>query len=266
MAGPLTERPGPDASPEEHGRWWVDVAFTGALQQRAWAWPALLVAILGAHLAGALWQIDRGRPALWALVGNRGVRPLERMGGLSGTALEDGEPWRLVTSLFLHGDGLHLGLNAAALVGLGALCEALFGPQRLLGLFLVCGVAGGLLSWSGDLTVSVGASGALFGWMGAVLGFGWRWRRVLPEDLSGVLWRRLLPWVVLNLAVGLFIPFLDHRAHLGGLLMGVALGALGGNRVVPGRERGPVWRAVILALCAGALLYGLSGLIASGSR
>lgn len=260
MAGPLTERPGPDASPDERGRWWVDVAFTAGLQQRALTWPLLLAAIVLAHLGGAIWQFFRGRELLWALIGNRAVRPLTRMGGLTGTALQDGEPWRLVTSLFLHGDGLHLLLNGAALVGLGSLCEALFGRVRLLWLFLACGVAGGLLSWSGTLTVSIGASGALFGWMGAVLGLGWRWRRVLPLDLAAVLWRRLLPWVTLNLLVGLLIPFLDHRAHLGGLLMGLLLGAFGGNRVVPGRESSAPVRALQALLCAALLAAGALGL------
>lgn len=260
MAGPLTERPGAGASAEERGRWWVDVAFTEGLRQRALTWPLLLSAILLAHLGGAWWQIARGREPLWALIGGRAERPLIRMGGLTGTAIQDGESWRLVTCLFLHGDGLHLLLNGLALVGLGGFCEALFGRGRLLWLFLACGIAGGLLSWSGPLVVSIGASGALFGWMGAVLGLGWRWRRVLPLDLASVLWRRLLPWVALNLGVGLFIPFLDHRAHLGGLLMGLALGAFGGNRVVPGRESGPVLRAMTLVLCVVLLAWGALGL------
>lgn len=264
MAGPLTPRPGPDASPEERGRWWVDVAFTEALARRALTWPALLGALALAHLGGALWQAGRGRELLWALVGNRGPKPLIRMGGLTGTALEDGEPWRLVTSLFLHADGLHLLVNGLALAGLGAVCEALFGPARLLWMFLLCGVAGGLLSWTGEPTVSVGASGALFGWMGAVLGLGWRWRRVLPHDLRGVLWRRLLPWVALNLGLGLLLPFLDHRAHLGGLIAGLLYGALGGNRVVPGREAGPLGRASLLVFSLGLLALGAAGLLGSG--
>ena len=256
MAGPLSARPGRDASPEERGRWWVDVALTEAVRARALTWPALLASLLVVHVAGALWQHQHGRGLLSALIGNRAPRPLIRMGGLTGTALQDAQPWRLVTSLFLHGDGLHLLLNGLAMAGLGSLCEALFGSGRLLWMFLVTGVAGGLLSWSGgDLTVSIGASGALFGWMGAALGFGLRWRAVLPADLSAVLWRRLLPWALLNLGVGLAIPFLDHRAHLGGLLAGLVLGAFGGNRIVPGRESGRAWSLTRTALCALSLAW-----------
>lgn len=261
MAGPLSPRPSREASADERGRWWVDIALTEAVRARALTWPLLLTSLVVVHVAGALWQVSRGRGLLSALIGNRAPRPLIHMGGLTGTALQDGEPWRLVSSLFLHGDGLHLLLNGLALAGLGSLCEALFGSGRLLWIFLVTGVAGGLLSWSGgDLTVSIGASGALFGWMGAALGFGLRWRAVLPEDLAGVLWRRLLPWALLNLGVGLFIPFLDHRAHLGGLLAGLAMGALGGNRVVPGREAGRVWRILRAMLCALAISWALWGL------
>lgn len=254
MAGPLTPRPGPDAPPDEWRRYWLDVAFTANLNRRERTWPLLLAAIVGAHLAVFAFQLSRGRQPLVALVGPRGPGVLERMGGLTGTAIEDGEPWRLVTSLFLHGDGLHLLLNGLALAGLGSLCEAVFGSTRLLWMFLLFGVAGGLASWSGTLTLSVGASGALFGWMGAVLAFGARYRGVLPHDISAALWRRLLPWAALNVVVGFLLPFLDHRAHLGGLLAGLVFGALGGNQVVPGAESRPLTR--------GAMLVGSALLIA----
>lgn len=267
MAGPLTPRPGPGASADERARYWVDVALTANLRTRAVAWPALLAAVLLAHGAVA-WRMWRnGQGALVALVGNRGPRLLFKAGALNDHALQDGEPWRLVTALFLHGDGLHLLLNGLALAGLGSLGEALFGPARLLSLFVLCGVAGGLCSSLGGVDQSVGASGALFGWMGAVLAFGARYRRVLPTDVNAMLQRQLLPWAVLNVIIGFLIPFLDWRAHLGGLAAGLVLGVLLGNRVVPGAEGPRVWRFVQVALSVALIALSAFALArASGAR
>lgn len=264
MAGPLTPRPGPDATPEERRRYWVDVALTASLRTRAITWPALLTMILLAHAAVSWRMLSNGRGLLVALVGNRGEKLLLRAGALNDHALGDGEAWRLITALFLHGDGLHLLLNGLALAGLGALCEAVFGPARLLWMFVLCGVGGGLCSSLGGVDLSVGASGALFGWMGAVLAFGARYRRVLPVDVNAMLQRQLLPWAALNVLIGFLIPFLDWRAHLGGLGVGLVLGAISGNRVVPGAERARAWRAAQLVLSLAVILGALWAFARSG--
>lgn len=259
MAGPLTPRPGPDATPEERRRYWVDVALTSSLRARAITWPALLGAIVLVHLGVAWRMVGNGRDPLIALVGNRGPKLLVKVGALTDQTLPDGEPWRLVTALFLHGDGLHLLLNGMALAGLGSLCEAVFGPERLLWMFVLCGLAGGLCSSLGGVDVSVGASGALFGWMGAALSFGWRYRSALPLDVAAMFRRQLLPWAVVNVVIGFIIPFLDWRAHLGGLVAGLVLGATLGNRVVPGAESRPAWRWAQVALSLAVVAWaGLS--------
>lgn len=263
MAGPLTPRPGPDSSPEDQRRYWVDVALTASLRARAITWPALLAAIVAAHLAVTWRMIGNGKGPILALVGSRGPKLLVAVGALTDHAIFDGASWRLITGLFLHGDGLHLLLNGLALMGLGSLCEAVFGPARLLALFVICGVAGGLCSSLGGVEVSVGASGALFGWMGAALSFGWRYGAVLPHDVSALLRRQLLPWAALNVGVGFLLPFLDWRAHLGGLFAGLILGATLGNRVVPGAESARGWR-IAAALCSLAVIaLALAGLARS---
>ncbi len=71
--------------------------------------------------------------------------------------------------MFLHGDGLHILLNALALWALGRLCEALYGPARFLWLFLMSGICGACFSWLGGNESSVGASGGIFGLMGAAI-------------------------------------------------------------------------------------------------
>lgn len=264
MAGPLTPRPGRGSSADAQGRWWVDVAFTAGLQRRSVVWPALLGGIVLGHVGLGLAMLQNGRPWLWALVGNRAPGLLTRWGALTARSAE--EPGRFVSWLFLHGDGLHLLMNGLALVGLGRLAEALYGPGRLLWLFLLCGVASGLASWAGGVDVSVGASGALFGWMGALLSFGVRYRRVLPEDLKLLFRRQLLPGVLLNLGIGMLLPFVDNHAHAGGLVAGVILGWVLGNRVVPGEES-PVWARALSGLASAALLgLGLLQILSGAAR
>ena len=266
MAGPLTPRPGPDAPPDEQRRYWVDVALTASLRARAITWPALLALIVAAHLAVAWRMVGNGRGVILALVGNRGPKLLVKAGALTDQALFDGQSWRLITAMFLHGDGLHLLLNGLALAGLGSLCEAIFGPERLLWIFVLTGVAGGICSSLGGVHMSVGASGALFGWMGAALSFGWRYGRVLPHDVSEMLRRQLLPWEVLNVIVGFLLPFLDWRAHLGGLVAGLVLGATLGNRVVPGAESARGWRLAQAGLSLVVLVAAAIAMVQSGAH
>jgi len=153
-------------------------------------------------------------------------------------AISAGEPWRLVSCIFLHGDMMHLGLNMVALFGLGRICEAVYGPVRLSWLLLCSGIAGSALSMYGGTPLSVGASGSVFGLLGAGVVFGLRYRHYLEGPLKKVFGRGLMPWVILNISIGLFVPQIDNLGHLGGLAGGAVMALLLGNRVVPGEEGG----------------------------
>jgi rhomboid protease GluP len=165
--------------------------------------------------------------------------------------VDGGELWRLVSCVFLHGDGLHLLLNGLALFALGRLCESLYGSARFAWLFVLSGMCGAAFSWLGGNTTSVGASGGIFGLMGAAMVFGWRYQAQLPPHMSHFLRRSLLPWVVLNLVIGLLIPFIDNLGHIGGLVGGAVLGTFIGNRVIPGEESSRLVRG---SMAAGTLL------------
>lgn len=255
-----TPRPGSDASPVERQRFWVDLALTASLQRPSWVTGGLIAAITAIHLSLGAVMMSRGRVGLWGLLEQqRGARLLTRAGGLAAEQVGDGEPWRLISALFLHVDGLHLLLNAAALYSLGQLCEALFGRARFLWLYLLCGLGGSLATWAGGTKLSVGASGAIFGLMGAAMAYGWRHGDGLPEDIARLLRRRLLPWVGLNLLVGALVPVIDNRAHIGGLVAGLALGATLGDDVTPGREAGPAARLGMVAGSLGLLAWGAWG-------
>jgi membrane associated rhomboid family serine protease len=139
-------------------------------------------------------------------------------------ATRDGELWRLVSSMFLHVGVVHLVVNLMGLWVLGRLIEQMIGPARFLVLYVGAGIAGSVASaWLGGDAPSVGASGAVFGLLGAGLVELWVYGRAYPEA-----WRRSLRGTlgfltVANLGMGLVVPMLDQAAHVGGLLGGAAL-------------------------------------------
>lgn len=224
--------------------------------KRPWVTWALLVTLVLVHLALGARMYSNGRVDLVGLLLAQRPDPLLiRAGGQYAAAIGRGETWRLVSCVFLHGDGLHLLLNGLALAGLGRLCEAIYGRARFLALFLVAGFAGAALSYLGGHRLSIGASGAVFGLLGAPIVFGWRHRAELPEGLGDRLRRSLLPWVVLNLVIGLVVPFIDNLAHFGGLVAGGTMALFLGTRVVPGREGSRLVAVGLLVACALALSW-----------
>jgi membrane associated rhomboid family serine protease len=126
----------------------------------------------------------------------------------------DGELYRLLTAAFLHGSILHLALNMYALFLFGPPLEAALGRTRFTALYLISALGGSAASYafSNPGQPSLGASGAVFGLLGAFLVL----NRRLGRDTSGV-----LVFLGINLAFGVLAANIDWRAHLGGLLAGV---------------------------------------------
>jgi len=146
-------------------------------------------------------------------------------GALIPALVAEGEAWRLVSSVFLHSGVVHLGFNMLSLYFLGSFVEEAFGRSRFLALYLLSGVSGGLayLYFGGFNAPAVGASGAIFGLLGGVLGYALRrgtfsWQNPLI--------RQLLILLALNLYLGFSIPNISNTAHLGGLAGGFAFGWL----------------------------------------
>ena len=151
------------------------------------------------------------------------------LGSLVPVCVADGQPWRLVTSIFLHSTGTHLLLNMVSLYFLGSLTEASFGRGRFLALYGLSGIAGGIayVYWSvftGALAQpAVGASGAIFGLLGGV--FGYAIRRGTFSTRDPVIGQLLL-LTGINLFLGWTIPNVSNAAHLGGLAGGLVYGYL----------------------------------------
>lgn len=129
------------------------------------------------------------------------------------------ELFRLVTSIFLHNGIFHLILNMYALYILGPQLESFFGKIKFAIIYLLSGIAGNLLSllFLANNTVSVGASGAIFGLMGALLYFGYHYRVYLGTVIKS----QIIPIIILNLGFGMIVSGINNFAHIGGLVGGI---------------------------------------------
>jgi membrane associated rhomboid family serine protease len=180
---------------------------------------ALLTKILiGINVLVFLWQVGSGG----TLSDPDGYPYLH--GALNGYLVADGEWWRLVTSMFLHGSVIHLGLNMLFLWWIGAPVEQALGRARYALVYLVGGLSGstGALLLTNPEAVTVGASGALFGILGAAF--------VFERQRNYVLGGGALTIIVLNLAFTFAVPGISIGGHLGGLAGG-ALSALALSRL-----------------------------------
>jgi rhomboid protease GluP len=164
-----------------------------------------------------------------------------------------GEWWRLLTYMFLHGGAMHIFFNMWCLWDLGRLCESLYGRWTFAAVYLITGVAGGLASiaWN-PRVLSVGASGAIFGLAGALIASFYLGEFSLPRvAISGTL-RSLVIFAVFNLGFGQLFGGIDNACHIGGLVSGLALGALIA-RLAP-QPDAPLRRATVVGVVALALL------------
>jgi membrane associated rhomboid family serine protease len=133
-----------------------------------------------------------------------------------------GEWWRLLTSLFLHGGAMHIFANMYGLLFVGIFLEPLLGEIKFLSVYLLTGIVAGMASigWY-DATVSVGASGAIFGLYGVFISL--LLTKVYPPDFSKMFLISILMFVGFNLLMGL-TGGIDNAAHIGGLLSGLITG------------------------------------------
>lgn len=152
----------------------------------------------------------------------RQVDPIIVYGAKENTLIAQGEVWRLVTAIFIHVGLLHFGFNAYSLYNVGRMLETAYGAVRFSLMFLLTGVAGTVMSLWFNPNPAVGASGAIFGLIGAEGILLYRNRVLLGERGRSVL-QNIIFVILINLAFGLQSG-IDNWGHIGGLLGGVVLG------------------------------------------
>lgn len=184
-----------------------------------------------------------------------------RYGANNGAATTGGEWWRLLTSAFMHFGLVHLLLNMWALFSVGGLLERLLGRALYLLLYLASAIGGGLLSiaWHGDKLWSAGASGAIFGVYGGLLGYVLRHKEALPRSVWKPLQNSALTFAGYNLVYGAIHPGIDNGAHIGGLVTGLILGWFIAIPVEPAVRPALIRRNFFLGLGACAIVFIAAG-------
>lgn len=149
--------------------------------------------------------------------GSTNIPTLYKFGGL----IKNGSPIRLFTSMFLHIGVLHILMNAWALRILGTQTEKFYGHIKMFIIFIYSGLIGNLLSvlLMSENTISAGASGAIFGLMGAILYFALNQRTYIGETLK----KEILPVILINVLIGFMLPSINMYAHIGGLIGGMLI-------------------------------------------
>ena len=157
--------------------------------------------------------------------GSTNSQTLLKYGANLDVLVKNGEYYRLFTCIFLHIGIMHLLCNMYSLYIIGREVENLFGKIKYIIIFILSGIFGSIMSLAfTHNTISAGASGAIFGLLGALLYFGMHYRTYLGEAIK----RSIILIIVVNLIIGFFAEGIDLAAHIGGLVGGVLVAMMVG--------------------------------------
>ena len=157
--------------------------------------------------------------------GSANSQTLLKFGANLDVLVKKGEYYRLFTCIFLHIGIMHLLCNMYSLYIIGREVESLFGKIKYIIIFILSGISGSIMSLAfTHNTISAGASGAIFGLLGALLYFGIHYRTYLGEAIK----RSVVPIIVVNLIIGFLAEGIDLAAHIGGLVGGVLVAMMVG--------------------------------------
>lgn len=143
---------------------------------------------------------------------------LAKFGANNILLIKNGEIYRLLTCAFLHVGLIHLVVNMYSLRVIGPSVEGFIGKGKFVFIYLISAISASLMSlvFVDSNIVSVGASGAIFGLMGALLYFGYHYRLYLNDAIK----TQIIPVILFNLTIGFMMPGIDNGAHIGGLIGG----------------------------------------------
>ncbi len=185
--------------------------------------------------------------------GSEDIRTLYSFGALDKVSVVNyHEYYRLITSAFLHIGFLHLICNMYALYILGSEIESYFGKLKYLFIYFISALVGSLVSlvFISENTISAGASGAIFGLMGALLYFGYYYRAMLNNAIT----KQIVPLILLNLFIGFISSDINNFAHLGGLFGGLIASMIVGVKYKSGKNE-KTNGIIVLLLFIAFLIY-----------
>ena len=179
------------------------------------------------------------------------VRALLDAGATGTVPWNLGRWWTVVTAIYLHGGVLHILFNVMWIRQLGPAVEDLYGPSRFVVIFTVAGVAGFVASNYAGYGLTIGASGSIFGLLGAMVAFGQK----RGGAFGAMVLRQYGQWAVLLFVLGFFMDGVNNVAHAGGFAGGLAAGltlALAERRAETGVDQ------LLAAVCIGVTVLGFA--------
>lgn len=144
---------------------------------------------------------------------------LYKLGSNINISLLNGQVYRFITSMFLHGGMTHLLFNMYALYSMGSLVERVYGRKNFFKIYFISGITASIISSFTLKGISIGASGAIFGLLGAVLVFAYKMRTKIGKGLL----YNIITVIAINIFIGITLPNIDNFAHIIGLLSGIAV-------------------------------------------
>lgn len=153
---------------------------------------------------------------------NSDINVLVFLGAKVNSLILAGEYYRLITSMFLHGGIVHLGFNMYALYVLGPMIEQIYGKVRFVIIYFIAGIIASYFSFIFSSAISIGASGAIFGLLGASLIFALK----MKERIGKGFMINIVTVIIINLVIGFSMANVDNFAHLGGLTGGTIVSYL----------------------------------------
>jgi rhomboid protease GluP len=200
------------------------VALAGLVPPTHFTTLIILLINAGLFAATLLMSMRKmGGDALWSIDGY----VLYYFGAKESESILAGHQWwRLLTAGFLHGGLVHILMNSWALYDLGAQVEEAYGTARFLVFYLLSSAAGFVASTFWSQAISIGASAAIFGLIGAMIAYWSRHRTLLGGEMKSVYVR----WAIYGILFGLLPMFrMDNAAHIGGLAAGFLLAYVSGS-------------------------------------
>ncbi|WP_027626183.1 rhomboid family intramembrane serine protease [Clostridium lundense] len=150
------------------------------------------------------------------------INVLVFLGAKVNPLIQSGEYYRLLTCTFLHGGIIHLGLNMYALYALGPSIESIYGRWKYILIYIISGITSSILSYFLSDSISIGASGAIFGLLGAYLIIAFK----LKDQVGKNFVSNIISVIFVNLIIGFSVANVDNFGHIGGLIGGVIVSAL----------------------------------------
>ncbi|KOA19382.1 rhomboid protease GluP [Clostridium homopropionicum DSM 5847] len=163
----------------------------------------IIMFLLTAYLSGSIFESN--------------TSVLLYLGAKENTLIGNGEYYRLISAMFLHGGIVHIGFNMYALYFLGTMVERAFGKLKFILIYFIGGISSSLASYFFSQAVSVGASGAIFALLGAILIYNLKMGYKANKAMIG----NIVSVIFTNIVIGFILPNIDNFGHLGGLAAGL---------------------------------------------